>query len=95
VRISPKDGSLLKRSIPGAFDAMAQRADQAEALAEDLKIQLDDALGAEDMLEQLSDRNLALSEASGSTRRQPTAMLRHRVLRKWKRCTLPLQIWKR
>lgn len=34
----------------------------AEAQVEDLKLQLDDALGAEDMLEQLTDRNLQLSE---------------------------------
>lgn len=36
----------------------------AESQVEDLKIQLDDALGAEDLLEQLTERNLQMSEAS-------------------------------
>ena len=34
----------------------------AEAQVEDLKLQLDDALGAEEMLEQLTDRNLEMGE---------------------------------
>lgn len=34
----------------------------ADAQIEDLKDQLDDALGAEEMLVQLTDRNLMLSE---------------------------------
>jgi hypothetical protein len=34
----------------------------AEQQVEDLKIQLDDALGAEEMLVQLTERNLMLSE---------------------------------
>ena len=36
--------------------------ERAEAQVEDLKGQLDDALGAEDLLEQLTERNLSLSE---------------------------------
>lgn len=36
----------------------------AEEQVEDLKLQLDDALGAEDMLEQLTERNLQLGEVS-------------------------------
>lgn len=36
----------------------------AETQVEDLKLQLDDALGAEDMLEQLTERNLQMSEVS-------------------------------
>lgn len=36
--------------------------DRAEQQIEDLKIQLDDAMGAEDMLEQLTERNLTLNE---------------------------------
>ena len=36
--------------------------ERAEAQIDELKSQLDDALGAEDMLEQLTDRNLTLSE---------------------------------
>jgi len=39
----------------------------AEAQVEDLKQQLDDALGAEDMLEQLTERNLQMGEV-GRTR---------------------------
>ena len=35
---------------------------QSEALIEDLKQQLDTALSAEDLLEELTERNLALSE---------------------------------
>ena len=50
------------------FDEAANRAEIAEAQVEDLKLQLDDALGAEDMLEQLTDRNLTLSEVSRITR---------------------------
>jgi dynactin 1 len=34
----------------------------AEAHVGDLKVQLDDALGAEDMLEQLTERNLQMGE---------------------------------
>ena len=41
---------------------MTARAEQAEALSEELRLQLDDALGAEDMLEQLTERNLTLSD---------------------------------
>ena len=36
----------------------------AETQIEDLKLQLDDALGAEEMLVQLTERNLMLGEAS-------------------------------
>ena len=36
----------------------------AEAQVEDLKLQLDDALGAEDLLEQLTERNLLMSEVN-------------------------------
>ena len=36
----------------------------AETQVEDLKIQLDDAMGAEDMLEQLTERNLQMGEVS-------------------------------
>jgi dynactin 1 len=36
----------------------------AETQVEDLKLQLDDALGAEDLLEQLTERNLQMGEVS-------------------------------
>lgn len=44
------------------FDVMQGRAETAEAQVEDLKVQLDDAFGAEDVLDQLTERNLTLSE---------------------------------
>ena len=36
-------------------------------MVENLKLQLDDAMGAEDMLEHLTERNLTLSEVRIST----------------------------
>lgn len=39
-----------------------EQLEAAEALVENLKLQLDDAMGAEDMLEHLTERNLSLSE---------------------------------
>jgi dynactin 1 len=36
--------------------------DITEALVEDLKMQLDDALGAEDLVDQLTEKNLNLTE---------------------------------
>ena len=44
------------------FDNNAVELERAEEQLEDLKAQLDDAMGAEDMLEQLTERNLTLSE---------------------------------
>lgn len=52
----------LELTDTASYETAGQRAEQAEALAEDLRTQLDDALGAEDMLEQLTERNLTLSE---------------------------------
>jgi dynactin 1 len=46
------------------YDTTVTQLEVAESQVEDLKIQLDDALGAEDMLEQLSERNLTLSDVS-------------------------------
>ncbi len=39
----------------------------AEAQVEGLKLQLDDALGAEDMLDQLTERNLQMGEVGTRT----------------------------
>lgn len=50
------------RSCTDEFDATASRLATAEEQVEDLKLQLDAAMGAEDMLEQLTDRNLTLNE---------------------------------
>lgn len=48
------------------FDNNAVELERAEEQVEDLKAQLDDAMGAEDMLEQLTERNLTLSEVRSS-----------------------------
>jgi dynactin 1 len=44
------------------FDEVSQQLAQSEALIEDLKQQLDTALSAEDLLEELTERNLSLTE---------------------------------
>jgi dynactin 1 len=44
------------------FDEVTQQLEQSEALIEDLKQQLDTALSAEDLLEELTERNLSLTE---------------------------------
>jgi hypothetical protein len=51
----------LNLHTAGYEEALSKLAN-ADAQIEDLKIQLDDALGAEEMLVQLTDRNLMLSE---------------------------------
>ncbi|CAO1632541.1 unnamed protein product [Parajaminaea phylloscopi] len=43
-------------------DSLASKLEASEAQLEDIKIQLDDALGAEEMLEELTERNLFLGE---------------------------------
>ncbi|KAI5478786.1 dynactin [Pseudohyphozyma bogoriensis] len=52
----------LTADLQAEFENNLVELDRAEVQIEDLKIQLDDALGAEDMLEQLTERNLTLSE---------------------------------
>ena len=47
----------------------------AEQQVEDLKLQLDDALGAEEMLVQLTERNLMLSEVLALANFRPVAPL--------------------
>lgn len=48
--------------IQDSYESTLAKLEESEALLEDLKIQLDDALGAEEMLEQLTERNMALQE---------------------------------
>lgn len=81
---------------------MRSRVDLAESQVEELKQRLDDALGAEEMVEQLSEHNMALSEVG----RHPfphmpmgwgcwVGMLR--IVggsRKWKRCVWPWKTWR-
>ena len=49
-------------NIAASFDTTVEQLEAAENLVENLKLQLDDAMGAEDMLEHLTERNLTLSE---------------------------------
>lgn len=53
---------LFTPPLTAAFDTTLEQLEQAEGMVENLKIQLDDAMGAEDMLEHLTERNLTLSE---------------------------------
>jgi dynactin 1 len=50
--------------LAAEFDATLQRLANADVQIDSLKQQLDDAMGAEDMLVQLTERNLLLGEAS-------------------------------
>jgi len=43
-------------------DQLKQQLRTADSHIEDLKLQLDDALGAEDMVERLTEKNLAMGE---------------------------------
>ncbi|PWN36696.1 uncharacterized protein FA14DRAFT_128921, partial [Meira miltonrushii] len=54
--------------IQASYESTLAKLEQSEALLEDLKIQLDDALGAEEMLEQLTERNMALQEKNEELR---------------------------
>ena len=65
----------------------------AEVQVEDLKLQLDDALGAEEMLVQLTERNLMLGEVKQCPVDYVTTLTS--CVRKSKRCALPLRISKR
>ena len=52
----------LTLSFVDSHESVLIMLQNAEQQVEDLKIQLDDALGAEEMLVQLTERNLMLSE---------------------------------
>lgn len=52
------------QEFPAEFDATLQRLANADVQIESLKQQLDDAMGAEDMLVQLTERNLLLGEVN-------------------------------
>ncbi|KAK6604714.1 CAP-Gly domain-containing protein [Botrytis cinerea] len=49
-------------SVKENYDAVKGKLAQSEAIIEDLRQQLDNALGAEDMIEELTDRNMSMSE---------------------------------
>ncbi|KAM3084378.1 hypothetical protein ACMFMF_001737 [Clarireedia jacksonii] len=49
-------------SVKEHYEAVKEKLAQSEASIEDLRQQLDNALGAEDMIEELTDRNMSMSE---------------------------------
>lgn len=66
-RISEMEKELdLTGDVQAEFENNLVELERAEMQVEELKARLDDALGAEDMLEQLTERNLNLSEVRSS-----------------------------
>lgn len=62
-KISSMDKELAQlNGIQAQYEQASERLESAESLIEELKEQLDDALNAEEMLEDLTERNLVLSE---------------------------------
>lgn len=49
-------------SVKENYDVVKGKLAQSESVVEDLRQQLDNALGAEDMIEELTDRNMSMSE---------------------------------
>lgn len=49
-------------SVKEQYDLTKETLAQSEAVVEDLRQQLDNALGAEDMIEELTDRNMSMNE---------------------------------
>ena len=56
---------MLMQSNSDQIEMYEAKLANAETQVEDLKVQLDDALGAGDMLEQLTERNLQMGDVSG------------------------------
>lgn len=54
--------------LQASYESVSSKLQTSEALLEDLKMQLDDALGAEEMLEQLTERNMSLTEKATEMR---------------------------
>jgi dynactin 1 len=50
------------RSVKEHYDVTKEKLTQSEGLIEDLRQQLDNALGAEDMIEELTERNMSMNE---------------------------------
>lgn len=74
------------------YESTLIKLSNAETQIEDLKLQLDDALGAEEMLVQLTERNLMLSEVC-KTLFDVRPHLSGKC-RKSRKCGLQLRIWK-
>ena len=49
-------------SVKEQYDVAKEKLAQSEALVEDLRQQLDNALGAEDMIEELTEKNMSMNE---------------------------------
>ena len=78
--------------FPADYDATLQKLVNADAQIESLKEQLDATLGAEDMLERLTERNLTMQEV----RPHPDDYhIADRPSRKLKKCESLSKIWKR
>lgn len=58
---------ILMAMVVAQHDEALFKLANAEVQVEELKVQLDDALGAEEMLVQLTERNLMLGEVRTST----------------------------
>lgn len=56
-----KDSYELEE-VKGQYDKVRDKLEMAEYTIEELKQRLDDALGAEDLVEQLTEKNLVLTE---------------------------------
>lgn len=64
-RISDLEKELeLTSDLQEEYDTMSSQLARAEEVIESLKLQLDDAMGAEDLLEHLTERNLTLTEVT-------------------------------
>lgn len=50
------------QTLSSSYEQTAQKLVEAESVISDLRVQLDNALGAEDMIESLTEKNLELSE---------------------------------
>ncbi|KAG9234899.1 dynein associated protein-domain-containing protein [Amylocarpus encephaloides] len=50
------------RSVKESYDTIKEKFTQQETIVEDLRQQLDTALGAEDMIEELTEKNMAMGE---------------------------------
>jgi hypothetical protein len=74
------------------YDSTLIKLSNAETQIEDLKLQLDDALGAEEMLVQLTERNLMLSEVCRFHFDVESDL--NSLCRKSRKCGLRLRTWK-
>ena len=60
IELERENAELIELNLTN--DSLLPELENAESMIEDLKLQLDDALGAQDLVEQLTERNLQLSD---------------------------------